>query len=616
MASPLTQVVNAVASTTSLVAAPEPSVLGQSVTFTATVTGTGGTPTGTVSFSLDGGPPVSVPLSSGQAAFVTSAMSPGTHSMTAAYGGDASNAPSSASTTHVVNVSGTDIALTFAPNPAVALQVVTLTATVTAAPPGAGTPTGVVHFRDAGNTFASATLSNGVATLAWGFDAGAHSVSALYVGDTNFQGSVNADQSLTVNKADSTTILSTSANPAPVGVSVTFTATVSVNPPGNGTPTGTVTFLNGANTGTGTIDANGHAVFSTSALAVGTYSITASYGADKDRNPSISAAVSQKITMDGATVALTSSANPAALGANVTFTATVSSPSDAGTPTGSIAYADGTTTLGNVALTGGVATFSTSSLAGGHHTITATYSGDVTYTGGAIGSLVETITAAPTTTALAAMPNPAMLGSAITLQATVTSTVSGTPTGSVAFVDGTSSLGTVPLSGNTASLMTSSLPVGMHSIHAAYSGDTNFASSVSPDVTEAVDGPADGGVPDGGSRDAEADGPTDAGVDGGTGGDAEAEGGGPEAGGSDSSVEPGDAGMDGSLMGDAPTFEGGVTPPDAGTATNESGSCGCRVAGSDETGSGLLALSGLAAIAGAFASRRSQRSDRTRGASR
>jgi hypothetical protein len=324
--------------------------------------------------------------------------------------------------------------------------------------------------------------------------------------------------------------------------------------------------------------------------------------------------------MDAATVSLTASANPAARGSNVLFTATVSAPNDAGTPTGSITFTDGTTMLGNVALTGGVATLSTSTLAGGQHTITATYSGDATFTGGAFASLVETISAAATTTVLTATPNPASLGSAVTLQATVTSTVSGTPTGSVAFVDGTSNLGTVPLSGNTASFVTSSLPVGMHSIQAAYAGDSNFASSVSPDVTEVITGAADGGVPegglpDGGGHDAEADGPAEGSVDSSTGGDAAAEGG-PEAGSSDSSVGPGDGGLDGTMMGDAPTFEGGVTLPEAGTGTNESGSCGCRVAGGGETGGGLLALAGFAAIAGAFAVRRSQRTDRRRSASR
>jgi hypothetical protein len=77
------------------------------------------------------------------------------------------------------------------------------------------------------------------------------------------------------------------------------------------------------------------------------------------------------------TTALTSSANPAAAGDSVTFTATVTS--GGGTPTGSVTFSDGTTTLGTGTLTNGVATFTTSALAAGNHTITAAYGGATGY---------------------------------------------------------------------------------------------------------------------------------------------------------------------------------------------------------------------------------------------
>src|SRR5207302_7181137 len=70
------------------------------------------------------------------------------------------------------------------------------------------------------------------------------------------------------------TALASSANPSTQGQAVTFTATVTS--PG-GTPTGTVTFKDGANIqGTGTL-AGGQATFTTSALALGQHSITAVY---------------------------------------------------------------------------------------------------------------------------------------------------------------------------------------------------------------------------------------------------------------------------------------------------------------------------------------------------
>jgi hypothetical protein len=77
-----------------------------------------------------------------------------------------------------------------------------------------------------------------------------------------------------------------------------------------------------------------------------------------------------------AATSLTSSANPAATGALVTFTATVSP----GTATGSVTFTDGGTALGApVALSGGQATYSTTTLAAGSHTIMAVYSGDTTF---------------------------------------------------------------------------------------------------------------------------------------------------------------------------------------------------------------------------------------------
>src|SRR5262249_57426451 len=88
--SALTQVVVATASTTALTATPNPATAGTAVTFVAAVTGSGGTPTGSVTFK-DGVTTLStVPLDgTGHASLMTSALSAGGHSLTAAYGGHA-----------------------------------------------------------------------------------------------------------------------------------------------------------------------------------------------------------------------------------------------------------------------------------------------------------------------------------------------------------------------------------------------------------------------------------------------------------------------------------------------------------------------------------------------
>src|SRR5258708_19006254 len=86
------------------------------------------------------------------------------------------------------------------------------------------------------------------------------------------------------NKADTTTTVTSSQNPSTLGQPVTFTATVSAVAPGSGTPTGTVTFLDGGSPiGTGTLS-GGVATFTTSALAQGNHTITTSYGGDGNFN--------------------------------------------------------------------------------------------------------------------------------------------------------------------------------------------------------------------------------------------------------------------------------------------------------------------------------------------
>jgi hypothetical protein len=89
-------------SATSLSASATSITAGASVTLTAAVSGAGGTPTGTVTFS-DGGTQLGTGTlnSSGQAAYSTSSLAVGTHSLTAAYGGDTNFAASTSSAVSV-----------------------------------------------------------------------------------------------------------------------------------------------------------------------------------------------------------------------------------------------------------------------------------------------------------------------------------------------------------------------------------------------------------------------------------------------------------------------------------------------------------------------------------
>jgi uncharacterized delta-60 repeat protein len=95
------QVVDKAASVLKLTSNPNPSAAGEAVTFTAVVepaspgTPASATPKGSVEFRVDGGGPVTKPLSS-PATFTTSALTAGTHTVTATYTGDANYATASA----------------------------------------------------------------------------------------------------------------------------------------------------------------------------------------------------------------------------------------------------------------------------------------------------------------------------------------------------------------------------------------------------------------------------------------------------------------------------------------------------------------------------------------
>ena len=102
------------------------------------------------------------------------------------------------------------------------------------------------------------------------------------------------------------------------------------------------------------------------------------------------------------------------------------------------------------------------------------------YQAGAAGvCTVET----PTTTTVSSSQNPANGGAFVTFTATV---MPSAATGTVTFMNGSSSLGTVPLNGGQAEYSTSTLPVGSNTITAVYSGDTNYAGSNSAPLSQTI----------------------------------------------------------------------------------------------------------------------------------
>ena len=96
---------------------------------------------------------------------------------------------------------------------------------MTAAAPGSGKPTGTVSFYDGRTLLGTATLSNGRASIkTTALAIGASSVTVVYGGDGNFQGTTSAALTITVNQDTTTTKLSSSSSTAKHGTPVTFTA--------------------------------------------------------------------------------------------------------------------------------------------------------------------------------------------------------------------------------------------------------------------------------------------------------------------------------------------------------------------------------------------------------
>lgn len=491
--------VNPADSQTTLSASANPSTYGQSVDFTATVTGVGVNqsmpgPTGSVNFSVDGSSQANVALSNGQAVFTTANLMPGSHTVMAAYnssvGGtiDPNFNASSASLTETVNLASTTTTVSSSLNPSTYGQSVDLTAAVSNGIAGQP-PAGTVTFNIDGTPQAPLNVTNGQAVLTVAnFTGGSHSVRADYSGDSLNAASSGSLPTQTVNLATTTTALSVSPDPSVWGQSVTFTATV--NGFNAGTPTGIVAFTDGgtllANVG---LDSSGTATFTTSSLAVGIHPIVATYRSDGNFDTSY-ASVAQTVIQAGTTTTLWASPSPSVWGQSVTFTASVfvSYPAS-GTPTGTVDFVENGTLLGSATLANGwQATFTTATLSTGVHHIVAIYNGDTNFTGSS-GSYDQTVIPIANTTTLGSSPNASYLGQSVTFTATVYVASPGpaAPTGTVDFLEGGNVLGSGTLNGQLqATFSTSSLSVGLHHVVAVYNGDGNYAASASNPYTQQV----------------------------------------------------------------------------------------------------------------------------------
>ena len=306
--------------TINLATSGTPSATNSLVTFTVTITSTGVTPTGTVTF-LDGTTPIGTAVlnGAGVALFPITSLTPGSHVITASYPGDTNNSPGTSSAITQVVKDGTTTTLTSSLNPSSAQSSVTLSVTVLGA---SIIPAGTVTIVDSSTKLGTVTLdATGSASLnVTNFTVGTHSLTATYAGNANSQTSKSTLSQVVVASSTTSAIVTNNAD-AVFGAPVGFTATVTaVN---GGTPTGTVTFKDGA-TALGNVKlSSATAVFNTSSLSVGPHSISVVYGGDSNNAASTSPAVAQTIEPIATITTLVTGGSPAAAGASISLTATI-----------------------------------------------------------------------------------------------------------------------------------------------------------------------------------------------------------------------------------------------------------------------------------------------------
>jgi hypothetical protein len=223
----LTLVVALGTTSTTVTAAPNPATVQSTITFSATVTGNGVTPTGTVKFLADGTIALGTGTlnASGKTQVTNATLAAGSYQITAVYGGDADNATStSAAITEVVGVFPTTTDLSTATTTGANAQTI-LVSTVQNSGVVGPVPTGTVTFTNGTTKVGSAPLNaNGVATLTPNLGAGSYNIIASYPGDALHGPSQSAPVSVT-SMGSSYTLTVT---PATVSLATTQNSTVTV----------------------------------------------------------------------------------------------------------------------------------------------------------------------------------------------------------------------------------------------------------------------------------------------------------------------------------------------------------------------------------------------------
>ena len=522
----VTAVVAAGAPTVTLTNYPQSSVVGTAYTLTATLAPPAGY-TGAASFSgtvnfLDNGNLLgSTPFTSGTTASYSATFSTaGSHALTANYiatpGGNWANGSTQAPVN--ITVSKGTPALTGTGAPIITPATVTTGAPISISAtflPATLTITGTVTFNDNGTALGSVQLNGNTAVLnnAVLSTAGIHSITIAYGGDNNWASFTSPAASVSVAKGTPSMTLNVSSAQPAYATPVTFTVALSSGATVSSTYTitGSVSFFDGSNLLGSSAIASNSATYTTSALAAGAHSITATYSDDSNWGPASSAA--KTVTVSAAPTVTTLTALPGSLSGtgkttSVTFTAAMTPASSvitAYTIPGKIVFTDVTsasatgTVLGTVSVTNNSATVTAPLSNSVTHTITAVYSDTVdsnwSTSSGAV-TMLSTVT--PTTISLTANQTTVAPGGAVIFTAIVNpgsqSLSEAYPTGSVEFINtatntliGTAQLTEIGLSDESIASLSvsesSALPPGIDSVTVIYLGDAYYSAATSNPLT-------------------------------------------------------------------------------------------------------------------------------------
>lgn len=464
-----------IVTTTSLTTSTTSPRYGANLVLTALVNPT--TASGTVTFR-DGATVIGTKsISNGLAEFIINTLTVGAHQLTATFNRFEDYKSSTSSQVSLTVAQGlTFINLTSSTTSSLFGNTITLSAVVTS--PG-GIPTGTVTFRDGSTVINTASLVDNQASITVNtLLVGNRAITAVYNSDGNFSSVVSATVLIVVSpQIGTTSVNSLTITPLPssvinYGTNLTLRGTVSP------ATEGVIIFKEGTNIlGSSSIES----------VVLGGVTATSTTGRFSYTSGN-SLAVGQQVTISGVktgTANIVGYTNPKiyyikSVDSATTFTLT-------NTPGGSAI----TTTAGTVtgltfrAFTG-VANFITNKLGAGSYLATATFSGNSFYASIDSGTTPIVVNKITTAISFIASTNTPVYGNPFILEARVTANF-GVPTGTITIKEGVTTLGVITLE-NRLAIFTSSnrVTVGSHTYTAQYSGDSNFNSSTSFNITIVV----------------------------------------------------------------------------------------------------------------------------------